>query len=189
MKTQDLIKFLFDDTDIREAIKEDKFITDIKNFLLEKNKKYGDSVISPVRVFSMLTSEQGILIRMDDKVNRIINNNEIKPKLNDMIDLIGYISFLFVLDLKAGNKISFNKNLKVGLTDKEKEFISKNENIIIVFKNDNIKNRIISILSHIGGYNNEYKKHLKLLYVRLIFDVIDLYGVDCIEKNYNMIIE
>jgi len=66
----------------------------MKSLLLEKNKKYGDSALNPKRRFSKLDSTQGILIRLDDKLNRIENNPELQ--VNDVSDMIGYLVLLLI---------------------------------------------------------------------------------------------
>lgn len=66
----------------------------IKELLLEKNKRYGDSAISPKRRFSKLDATQGILIRLDDKMNRIESSDELRT--NDISDLIGYLFLLLI---------------------------------------------------------------------------------------------
>lgn len=66
----------------------------IKKLLLEKNKRYGDSAIKPKRRFSKLGSSEGILIRLDDKMNRIENSDNIR--VNDITDMIGYLILLLI---------------------------------------------------------------------------------------------
>ena len=39
---------------------------EIKNLLLEKNAKYGNSALDPVRIFSRASAEEQILVRIDD---------------------------------------------------------------------------------------------------------------------------
>lgn len=61
--------------------------------LLEKNKRYGDSALNPVKVFaSHLDDVDSILIRLDDKISRIRNSEEIRK--NDVSDLMGYCVLL-----------------------------------------------------------------------------------------------
>ena len=43
----------------------------IKELLLEKNSKYGDSALNPARIFSKADATEQILVRIDDKLNRI----------------------------------------------------------------------------------------------------------------------
>jgi len=61
----------------------------LKRFLLEKNKRYGNSAMEPIHVFSKLSPEEGMKLRMDDKVKRIKNSPELRK--NDVIDLAGYL--------------------------------------------------------------------------------------------------
>ena len=64
----------------------------LKEFLLAKNKNYGNSATEPVRIFSKSNANEGILVRMDDKLSRIKNSNELKR--NDIVDLAGYLMLL-----------------------------------------------------------------------------------------------
>ena len=63
---------------------------EIKELLLDKNKKYGDSALNPVRIFSKCNSAEAILVRMDDKLSRI---REMDPDdAEDVyLDLLGYL--------------------------------------------------------------------------------------------------
>lgn len=69
-------------------------VDNLKKFLLEKNKNYGDSALNPVRIFSKLDSTEQIRIRLDDKINRIINSDELRK--NDIVDATGYLILLMV---------------------------------------------------------------------------------------------
>jgi len=76
-----------------------EFIDAFKNFLLEKNKKYGNSVLEPIRIFSKHIGEKDtvtdlILIRLDDKLSRINNSTELSNNKNDIVDIMGYLVFL-----------------------------------------------------------------------------------------------
>ena len=76
----------------KEKIKE---ITDaMKELLLYKNEKYGDSALNPNNVFFKGDATNSILIRLDDKIGRIKNNTEDKPRTNDICDVIGYCILL-----------------------------------------------------------------------------------------------
>jgi hypothetical protein len=62
----------------------------IKELLLEKNRKYGDSALSPVRIFSKSDSIEQIRVRLDDKLSRLRNQQDDEDE--DVItDLIGYL--------------------------------------------------------------------------------------------------
>lgn len=70
-------------------------ITDsMKDLLLYKNEKYGDSALSPNNIFYKGDSTNSILIRLDDKIGRIKNNPDSKPRVNDVCDIIGYCVLL-----------------------------------------------------------------------------------------------
>lgn len=66
----------------------------IRDVLLEKNRRYGNSALEPVRIFSKAEPESGILIRLDDKLSRIKNSDELRK--NDVFDLLGYLTLLCV---------------------------------------------------------------------------------------------
>lgn len=68
----------------------------MKDLLLYKNEKYGDSALSPNNVFYKGDSTNSILIRLDDKIGRIKNNPDSLPRMNDVCDIIGYCTLLLV---------------------------------------------------------------------------------------------
>lgn len=62
----------------------------IRELLLDKNRKYGDSALNPVRVFSKSDSLEQIRVRMDDKLSRLRNAQSDEDE--DVIaDLTGYL--------------------------------------------------------------------------------------------------
>jgi hypothetical protein len=67
---------------------------EIKELLLEKNEKYGNSALDPLGVFSKLSPEEGLLIRIDDKLKRIKNGSLDKDDEDVINDLIGYLVLL-----------------------------------------------------------------------------------------------
>ena len=68
----------------------------MKNLLLYKNEKYGDSAINPKKIFYKGDSTNSILIRLDDKLGRVMANTEEKPRVNDVCDIIGYCTLLLI---------------------------------------------------------------------------------------------
>lgn len=67
----------------------------IKDLLLEKNLKYGDSALNPIRVFSHASSVEQLLVRIDDKLSRISKGAGLVASDEDVIqDLIGYLILL-----------------------------------------------------------------------------------------------
>jgi len=80
----------------------------IKDLLLEKNAKYGDSALTPIQVFSKLDSEEAICARIDDKMSRICNSG-LNPDTEDTLnDLIGYLVLL-----KIARKDRIKKKIEV----------------------------------------------------------------------------
>lgn len=68
----------------------------MKDLLLYKNQKYGDSALKPKGIFYKGDSTNSILIRLDDKLGRVISNKEEKPRVNDVADIIGYCTLLLI---------------------------------------------------------------------------------------------
>lgn len=80
---------------------------DIKELLLYKNEKYGDSALKPCRIFSQATAVEQLLVRIDDKINRIMKGAGLLAEDEDVIvDLIGYLVLLKIglLNEKAKSK-------------------------------------------------------------------------------------
>lgn len=64
--------------------------SEMAEFLIEKNKSYGNSVAEPVNVFSQMEPLDQIDVRMDDKLSRIMRGKPYKFE-NDERDLAGYL--------------------------------------------------------------------------------------------------
>ena len=72
-------------------------ITDaIRELLLYKNQKYGDSALKPKHIFYKGDAVSSILIRLDDKLGRIMANADETPRINDVADIIGYCTLLLI---------------------------------------------------------------------------------------------
>ena len=68
---------------------------DKKELLLYKNKQYGDSALNPSRIFSKASAVEQLLVRIDDKLNRIKKGAGLVGEDEDVIqDLIGYLVLL-----------------------------------------------------------------------------------------------
>lgn len=63
---------------------------EIRNLLLEKNRKYGDSALNPVRIFSKASVLEQLKVRMDDKLSRLRNAQDDEDE-DPTTDLIGYL--------------------------------------------------------------------------------------------------
>lgn len=66
---------------------------EIAEMLIKKNVSYGDSALSPIRLFSKADSKEQIKVRIDDKLNRVKNSQSFVGD-NDIDDLIGYLILL-----------------------------------------------------------------------------------------------
>jgi hypothetical protein len=62
----------------------------IAEMLCEKNRKYGDSALNPVRVFSRCDALEQINVRIDDKLSRLRSAQGDDTEDAEM-DLIGYL--------------------------------------------------------------------------------------------------
>ena len=68
---------------------------DVKELLLYKNQKYGNSALEPARIFSKASAVEQLLVRIDDKLNRVQKGAGLLSKDEDVImDLIGYLILL-----------------------------------------------------------------------------------------------
>ncbi len=95
-----------------------KVLSEITEMLIAKNQKYGNSAIEPLGIFSDLSPEEGLKVRIDDKLKRI-KNGSLKNDDEDVInDLIGYLVILKILQKEEKEKYSIKKS-------KQKELINK----------------------------------------------------------------
>ena len=77
---------------------------DIKDLLIDKNRKYGDSALKPCRVFSKASASEQLLVRIDDKLNRIMKGAGLLATDEDVVnDLIGYLVLLKISMAKDQN--------------------------------------------------------------------------------------
>ena len=68
---------------------------EIAEMLKDKNRAYGNSFSDPVRIFSRATPEDGLNIRIDDKLSRIARGQNAGEDAE--LDLIGYLILKRVL--------------------------------------------------------------------------------------------
>ena len=62
----------------------------IKNLLVTKNRKYGNSALNPVSIFYKGTAGDALKVRIDDKLSRVLNQQDDEDE--DVVDdLIGYL--------------------------------------------------------------------------------------------------
>lgn len=72
----------------------DELFKNFKEFLKEKNRRYGDSALSPMNIFSKEGADNQIYNRLDDKLSRIKIAKELKK--NDCADVFGYLALLMI---------------------------------------------------------------------------------------------
>lgn len=64
----------------------------VENTLLHKNKLYGDSAFSPLRVFSKADPQEQLRVRIDDKLSRLARGEDADE--DTVLDLTGYLVLL-----------------------------------------------------------------------------------------------
>lgn len=78
-----------------------KVLTQVRDLLVFKNQKYGDSALRPLNCFSKLSPEEGINLRIDDKLKRIQNQSTDEDA---ELDLVGYLILKRILLLREKAK-------------------------------------------------------------------------------------
>ena len=51
----------------------DAALNEVQQLLREKSLRYGDAALNPSRIFSKASAHEQLLVRIDDKLNRIKN--------------------------------------------------------------------------------------------------------------------
>lgn len=88
--------------DINTSWKIKQVTSSLNNLLQEKNIRYGDAALSPIKIFSKVDADDSICVRLDDKISRIKNSDTLRK--NDVADIMGYL----VLLCASKEWISFN---------------------------------------------------------------------------------
>ena len=87
---------------------------DIKELLINKNRKYGNSALKPCRVFSKASAVEQLLVRIDDKLNRIMQGAGLLADDEDVVnDLIGYLVLLKIGMNDEKNKEVYNMGREI----------------------------------------------------------------------------
>lgn len=71
-----------------------KLFENFKSFLIEKNNRYGDAALKPLRIFPGSPTEELICNHLNEKLSRIQNSNELRK--NDIADTFGYLALLMI---------------------------------------------------------------------------------------------
>lgn len=83
---------------VREAIA-DK-CDELCDTLLDKNRKYGNSALDPVRVFSRANALEQLRVRADDKLSRLASGQADEDE-DVLMDLCGYLVLMMVAKERA----------------------------------------------------------------------------------------
>jgi len=78
------------------ALMIDATCDEIKQMLLRKNADYGNSALSPLRIFSQADPVEQIRVRIDDKLSRIGSEGKKHFEEDTVRDLIGYLILLLI---------------------------------------------------------------------------------------------
>lgn len=71
----------------------DHVLAEIRATMIDKNRKYGDSALSPVRIFSKANSIEQIRVRLDDKISRMASGQQDEDEDVEQ-DMMGYLLLL-----------------------------------------------------------------------------------------------
>lgn len=63
---------------------------ELKSFLIQKNRAYGNSALEPLRILSKADTEEQLNVRIDDKLSRLMRGTSYVGD-NDIDDLVGYL--------------------------------------------------------------------------------------------------
>ena len=69
---------------------------EIGEFLVKKNQAYGNSAFEPMGIFSDLTADQQVRVRIDDKLSRLARGRQYGQE-DTILDLVGYLVILRVI--------------------------------------------------------------------------------------------
>ncbi len=72
-----------------------RVVNRLGNLLIEKNERYGDSALDPIRLFSRADALEQLKVRIDDKLSRVVRGKGLQDE-DVLIDLIGYLVLLLV---------------------------------------------------------------------------------------------
>ena len=72
-------------------------IREVEDLLIRKNQQYGNSALEPTGIFAKGSAEELIRVRIDDKLNRLLQGDDSIESDEDIIlDLIGYLVLLLI---------------------------------------------------------------------------------------------
>ena len=75
----------------------------LADFLAGKNRRYGDSALNPVRIFSRADAVEQIRVRLDDKISRLARGDG-RASEDAVLDLLGYLVLLRIAERRAAEQ-------------------------------------------------------------------------------------
>tara|TARA_B100001173_G_scaffold271711_1_gene249828 strand:- start:2669 stop:3028 length:360 start_codon:yes stop_codon:yes gene_type:complete len=81
----------------------------VRELLLQKNRKYGDSALNPSRIFAKSDAVEQIKVRIDDKLSRISTSGTSDVDEDTLQDLIGYLVLLKIAAEQVTEQPSSNR--------------------------------------------------------------------------------
>ncbi len=78
------------------ATKVGTVLDEVKDVVVSKNARYGNSALEPVRIFSRASTDEQLLVRLDDKLSRIAKGRDDLDDEDVLVDLVGYLVLLLI---------------------------------------------------------------------------------------------
>lgn len=100
-------KSLTTTADVQRTEREIRYVCEgIAEMLIQKNRAYGDSALSPRRIFSRSDSIEQLKVRIDDKLSRMMNMTGDTDSMGEDVekDLLGYLVLLRVARMRLAKK-------------------------------------------------------------------------------------
>ena len=90
----------------------DEVLNSIGELLRQKNAQYGNAALEPKRIFSKASPKEQLLVRIDDKLSRIANQQFTESDNSDtIVDLIGYLVMYKIQELREKKSSSLGTTI------------------------------------------------------------------------------
>ena len=109
----------------------------INDNLANKNLAYGNSALEPVRIFSKASTEEQLLVRIDDKLSRLARGSDAGEDV--VHDLLGYLVLLRIAQKRAP------------LTQEEQGAVIEQSSSSYVYVGPFVGKRVILVLDEVSG--------------------------------------
>ena len=81
-----------------------RVLDELAQLLIAKNRKYGNSALNPVRIFSDANPIEQLKVRIDDKLSRIAQGHGEDLDEDTIQDLMGYLVLLKIAQKNQPSK-------------------------------------------------------------------------------------